>query len=61
MFAGYGDVSDEIDGFRLRDFKYSAGGGIRFLINLQERTNLRLDFGFGKDSFGVYATISEAF
>jgi outer membrane protein assembly factor BamA len=35
--------------------------GIGYRLELQTRMNLRLDFGFGKDAFGVYFGFQEAF
>ena len=60
-FAGLGDVSDKIGNFELRNFKYAVGGGMRFLLNCDEKLNLRLDIGYGKGSSGIYMTIGEAF
>ncbi len=60
-FVGYGDVADKLDRFRLIDFKVAGGFGIRFQVNRESGTNVRLDFGFAKGSFGVYAMINEAF
>jgi len=50
-----------MENFELRKFKYSVGGGIRFLINQKEKLNIRLDFAYGKNSSGMYITIGEAF
>lgn len=61
VFAGFGDVSDKMENFELRNFKYSVGGGIRYLFIREEKINVRLDFGHGKDSSGIYITIGEAF
>jgi len=61
VFAGLGDVSDKLENFVLHNFKYSMGGGIRFLINRKEKLNIRLDFAYGKDTSGMYITIGEAF
>ncbi len=60
-FAGLGDVFERIGEFRLDRLKYSIGGGIRFKLDAREGTNLRVDFAFGKKSFGVYFTAREAF
>jgi outer membrane protein assembly factor BamA len=60
-FLGFGDVADKIDNFILRDFKYSTGFGFRYLLSREEKINLRLDFGFCKESVGVYVGVSEAF
>ena len=61
VFAGFGDVSDKMENFELRNFKYSVGGGIRYLFIREEKINVRLDFGHGKNSSGIYITIGEAF
>jgi len=60
-FIGYGDVADELSHFKFGDFKYSGGWGIRYKISREEGTNLRLDFGFGRGTSGVYVTVNEAF
>jgi len=60
-FVGYGDVADKLKSFKLNDFKFTGGLGIRYQLNPESGTNVRLDFGFAKGSFGVYAVINEAF
>ncbi len=59
-FAGFGDVADELGSFDLGDFKYSIGGGIRFLLNRAEKIAVRLDFGLGDGTSGFYITLGEA-
>ncbi|UCC83977.1 MAG: BamA/TamA family outer membrane protein [Gemmatimonadota bacterium] len=61
VFGGIGDVAAEPSNFALGDFKYSIGGGIRFLLIRAERIALRLDFGFGDGDSGFYITLGEAF
>jgi outer membrane protein assembly factor BamA len=60
-FAGLGDVSSEIQKFEVSNFKHCYGFGIRYQIDPKSKLNLRLDFGFGKNSSGTYISISEAF
>jgi outer membrane protein assembly factor BamA len=60
-FAGLGDVADKVSDFLLSDFKYSFGCGIRYQLSPEEKINLRLDFGFGEGSSGIYITLKEAF
>lgn len=60
-FAGLGDVADRLDRFRLGSFKPSFGWGLRFMFDTKEKANLRLDFGYGKGSSGMYITANEAF
>jgi len=60
-FAGMGDVAQDISRFNLRDIKPSYGFGFRYFFNVQERLNLRLDFGFGNGSNGMYIGPQESF
>lgn len=60
-FAGFGDVADEFSNFRLSSFKHSLGAGIRYRISPDEGINVRLDFGFGEGTSGLYITFNEAF
>lgn len=61
-FAGSGDVTGSVGGFALRDFKYSAGAGIRYMIASDERVNIRLDYAFASGGVSnLYLTIEEAF
>jgi len=60
-FAGFGDVAEEFSDLKLSSFKYSLGAGIRYLFSPEERINLRLDFGFGQGTSGLYITMNEAF
>ena len=47
--------------FRLEDLKYSVGFGLRFMVDPREKINLRVDFGFGEGSSGVYIGAIEVF
>jgi outer membrane protein assembly factor BamA len=61
-FAGFGDVADDINKFRMKEFKYSMGFGLRFMFDAQEKINARMNSGFGKDgNLGLYAMVVEAF
>lgn len=60
-FAGLGQVADRLSHLKPGEFKYSAGWGIRFKISPKEGANIRLDFGYGKNSSGIYFTAGEAF
>jgi len=60
-FASVGKVAHKLSDFTLKNLKYAYGFGIRFAIDPEERLNIRLDFGFTKDSSGVYFTVMEAF
>jgi len=60
-FIAYGDVAGKLTSIKLEDFKVSGGLGIRYRINRDAGTNVRLDFGFAQGNFGVYAMINESF
>jgi len=60
-FAGIGDVAATLGDFDLGRFKYTYGLGLRFVIDPKQRLHLRVDFGFGKETSGVYFTAAEAF
>jgi len=60
-FAALGDVAETLDRFNLGRFKTTYGLGLRFVIDPKQRLHLRLDFGFGKETSGVYFTAGEAF
>lgn len=61
VFGGFGDVEDEITRFSLTNMKETFGFGLRFLFNEEEKINLRVDFGFGRDTHGIYFGMEEAF
>ena len=62
MFAGAGNVADELLNFIFSDMKYSYGAGLRFRFNEKQKVNLRVDLGFGNDgNRGIYFGIEEAF
>lgn len=60
-FAGAGQVGRTIDDFGLNELHYSYGGGVRIMVQKKEKLNLRVDFGFGENSSGVYVILKEAF
>jgi outer membrane protein assembly factor BamA len=61
VFAGGGDVFDHFSDLSTRTFKYSYGGGLRFLFNRKENLNIRFDYGFGRGVSNFYLTLTEAF
>jgi hypothetical protein len=60
-FLGFGRVAPTISDFRIEGTKKSMGFGIRYLAMPKERINIRVDFGFGTQTPGVYFNIREAF
>ncbi len=61
LFMGAGDVGENFSDFKFKNIKYSIGGGVRFVIDKSEKINVRADIGFGKNAFGFYFGIEEAF
>lgn len=60
-FAGVAQVADQISHLGLGRFWFAGGVGVRFAWNPEERVNLRLDYGIGNNSDGIYITVTEAF
>lgn len=60
-FAGAGEVADKITDLTSVPVRWALGGGLRFSLNDDEHLNLRLDAGFGPDTYGFYFTAREAF
>lgn len=61
LFAGSGEVWDRFDKFKMSNYKWTAGAGLRLNLNPEDPTNLRIDFGFTKESTGFYIQFGEAF
>ena len=61
-WAGTGRVSDSYSKLSLNGWKLSYGGGLRIRVDSKHDTNLRIDFGFGRDGIkGTYFSFAEAF
>ncbi len=61
LFGAYGGVAGQYSRFSLDDFRYTLGAGLRVLLLKKERVHIRVDYGFGKNTSGLYITIGEAF
>ena len=61
VFVSAGEVWSRFNDVSLADPKYAGGVGMRFNLNENETTNLRFDYGIGKDVSGFYLTFGEAF
>jgi outer membrane protein assembly factor BamA len=59
-FAGAGRVAGRLGELGLSGFKSVAGWGLRLKVT-PEGANIRLDFGYGKGTSGMYFTAGEAF
>ena len=60
LFGGVGDVADKFSRFSVGNLKTSFGAGLRFAFIPEEKIILRVDYGVGKNSDGVYVTFNEA-
>ncbi len=60
-FAGLAQVGHDLHEYAMNRFWVAGGAGIRFALNPEERINLRMDYGIGNNSSGVYITVTEAF
>lgn len=60
VFGGVGILGNDQRLFRANDPKAAYGAGLRIRIN-NDRLNIRADYGFGKQSTGLYLTLGEAF
>jgi hypothetical protein len=59
-FTSYGGVSDSAF-IPLGEGHWSAGLGLRFLVDVENGLHLRIDYARGADQTGIYITIGEAF
>jgi len=60
-FVGSGDVFNNINQLRFKSIKPNFGFGVRFMVDKEERLNLRGDWGFGNQSNHLYFNISDTF
>ena len=61
VFAGIGQVNNKLAMELFSNIKNSAGFGFRFNVNKKDPANVRLDFGFTKESYAFYIGFGEAF
>jgi len=60
-FLGAGQVADRTRQMRLDEFKPTYGVGLRFVLDTKEKVDVRVDFGWGRETSGIYFAINEAF
>ena len=60
-FAGLGQVADKIEKMEFSEFKPSGGLGLRFALIPDQKVNLRIDMGVGKDDGSFDISIMETF
>jgi len=61
LFADIGNVSSNFTTKELSNIIYTVGCGARYKLLKDENLNVRVDFGIGKNTSGLYITLSEAF
>lgn len=60
-FTELGQIQKRISDVDMSDFKPAGGFGVRFALVPEEKLNLRMDFGIGKDSVEFMFLAREAF
>jgi hypothetical protein len=61
VHAGLGQVA-QAPTTLVRDApEWAVGAGLRFVLNTDERLNLRADVGFGRERVGIYVSVGEAY
>ncbi len=61
-FFGSGISGSEfMDYFKVKDYSYSIGGGVRFRPFKDKNISARLDVGFWQKTYGIYFVLNEAF
>lgn len=61
VFGSAGRVYNTLREDLFNQIHLAAGGGLRFRISKNDRTNVRLDYSFTSDSKGFYIYFAEAF
>jgi outer membrane protein assembly factor BamA len=61
VFGGVGDVFEDWNQLSIKDIKWSAGVGARFLLFQQKDVYLRVDYAITPDENGFYIGVGEAF
>ncbi|MCH2235685.1 MAG: BamA/TamA family outer membrane protein [Crocinitomicaceae bacterium] len=60
-FADIGKVYSDVNDFGSNVMHWTAGGGLRWMLDKERKINIRVDYGVGKGTSGFYFTIGEAF
>jgi len=61
VFGSVGQVAPDLAGFSLADLKLSGGAGLRFAVQQEPKTNIRIDYAFSREGSQLYITLGEAF
>lgn len=60
-FFGGGDVFRNFGDFKISNLRPTYGLGLRFMLDREERLNIRTDWGFGEGTNNLYLNIGESF
>jgi hypothetical protein len=60
-FTGVGDVFDKTADLEVDKLKYTIGTGLRFALNPEEKINIRVDAGYGREGINFFVVLGEAF
>ncbi len=61
LFASAGAVAPKLGSLALKDIRFAAGGGLRYLLFPKKDIYLRFDVGFTREGPGFYIITGEAF
>lgn len=61
VFIATGEVWDRLGDLDLGNPKIAGGVGLRFNMNPEDISNIRIDYGFGRHDSGLYISVGEAF
>ena len=61
VFTSVGEVFDDWNEIEMKNLKWAAGAGARFLLFQQKDIFLRFDYAFTRDGSNFYISIGEAF
>ena len=60
-FASAGNVEEQLSNLFDANWRINYGAGLRFLLDKNNKTNVRVDVAFGSDETNFYFTVNEAF
>jgi outer membrane protein assembly factor BamA len=60
-FGGLGEVAPDFNGYTLNGIHWSAGAGLRLMVDSQHKANIRFDYGISKDQHFFFFGFGEAF
>lgn len=60
-FLSYGNVGESYGTIFSNKWKLNYGGGLRFILDKENQSNIRVDIASGSDEINFYFTVNEAF